>query len=1345
MNPGRSPHQPARTPHRPPPSLVRSGALILLLACSGDGPAAPTPQPPALVPTSVTIAPDSLMLEPGDTATLAATVRDQNGTAMAGAAVTWSSSAEGVATVSASALVTATGSGAATITATSGAASGKAAVAVQRTPFEIALAPGSLAFAALGDTARLSATVLDRRGEVIEDAPVTWSSGDSAVASVDSLGLVASAGNGSATVTARAEGGVEGAASVVVNQVPVGMAVEPAQVVFYEIGETATLAAVVHDANGHAIAGARASWTSDDRSVVTVTPEGAVTAAGFGATVVRAASGALAASAEASVVPPSPERDRQVLIELYESAGGDGWLNSRNWVTDAPLSSWDGVQTDAEGYVTHLWLVFNELSGSLPPSLGRLRRLEELLMYSNRIGGSIPAELGQLRRLKKLILSDNELTGEIPAAIGELAALEELMLASNALSGPLPDALGGLTELRMLWLQRNDLTGPLPAELGRLAALEELVMHGNQLSGTIPPELGDLGNLVKLELNGPYPHVPGTGLSGAIPPELGRLASLQQIRLDRNRLTGEIPPELGDLGSLDRLQLFENQLTGPIPPELGRLDNLALLSIGWNRLSGPIPPELANMSSLVVMNFGGPEMRLSGSIPPELGGMERLRDLVLFQNRLSGRVPEELGDLSTLQWLELSRNPGLEGLLPRSLMKLNLRYLTLDETGLCAHQDAAFREWQATIATVWIDDDCTPRQIERLALNELHDRTGGASWTTSTGWGGDGPVEDWHGVTTGGGRVTGLALADNGLAGPIPGDLANFTELSVLNLSGNALTGPLPPEIARFSGLTELRVGGNAGLEGPLDYDLMNLGALQVLHFGGTALCASPAPTFQAWYRGVADVDGAVCGNPDEVRLDVPVAYLAQSVQTPERSVRLVEGRDALLRVFVTGDPAPAFFEPEVAATVAAGGREHRVLMTRAGDRLLTSADESSLAHSYNAVIPGSFVVPGATLVVEADPGGVVPHASGSRLRFPAAGAVPLDVVAVPEMEVTVVPVLEAVRPDSSIFDWTDNIGDDSPEVGLFKYAFPFHDFRATSREPYVTSLDLTSDAGQWGLVLELEALRLLDGAAGYYYGAAASVNGYVRGRARLAAWASMGKAWDTELAHEVGHNLGLRHAPCGGAGGADPEFPHAGGSIGAWGIDFRDGSLVSPHHRRDIMGYCYDQGWLSDYYFEKVIDYRARVEGERARTAAAGARESDVLVLWGGVTGGELRIEPPFPARAPALMPQGGGPYRLEGLGTGGAVLFSHSFTPGEDQYGDRYFLFAIPAGRDWEASLERIVLTGPEGEAVAAATDGRTVTVYTDRATGRVRGILRDWRGAPPAALGPVEALEATTTYRN
>ena len=489
---------------------------------------------------------------------------------------------------------------------------------------------------------------------------------------------------------------------------------------------------------------------------------------------------------------------------------------------------------------------------------------------------------------------------------------------------------------------------------------------------------------------------------------------------------------------------------------------------------------------------------------------------------------------------------------------------------------------------------------------------------------------------------------------------------------------------------------------------------------------------------------GATCRNADEVRLSLPLVTLTQAIQRPAGDVPLIAGREALLRVFLTSDRPFAFYEPEVVATFTRAGAEvHRVTMRREGDILAVAADQSDLRNSYNAVIPAEYVQPGVELVVEADLGGVVPRATGSQVRFPASGGMPLTVIDVPPMEVTIVPVLEAVSPDSSILEWTDNIGDDSPEVGLLRYSFPFSEFTARSREAYITSLDLTSDDGQWGLVLEMEALRAIDNGTGYYYAAAASVNGYVRGRARLGAWASMGKAWDTELAHEVGHNLDLLHAPCGGALGTDPDFPHSNGGLGAWGYDFRDGSVVSPERRRDIMGYCYERGWLSDYYFEKVIEYRERVEGDRAQALIAAQRpRSEMLVLWGGVVDGQLRLEPAFRVTAAPRLAEETGPYRIDGLGGAGETEFSLQFTPGEDQFGDKYFFFTIPIEPGWADSLDRITLTGPEGVITAGLDDDRAVSVVTEPGTGRLRAILRDWDGDLPAALAETGRLDVSTS---
>ncbi|MYB07305.1 MAG: hypothetical protein F4Y24_13220 [Gemmatimonadetes bacterium] len=1132
-------------------------------------------------------------------------------------------------------------------------------------------------------------------------------------------------------------------------------------------------------------------------------------------------------------LPCIPETaDREVLTTLHDETGGTEWRRDRNWLTDKGLNTWRGIETDEEGYVTEIFLPWNRLTGSIPPELGNLARLEVLGLYGNDLTGRIPPELGKLDRVRVLLLSSNELEGPIPPEIGgmvsvdtmylagndlsgpippefgNLVSLEHLALFENDLSGPLPAEFGKLKKLKSAWLVDNDFEGPLPPELGDMTSLEDLSLSRNKITGTLPPELGNLQNLKELglgdnELTGPIPPELGNmtsleglflmrnqlsggippelgklsdletlwifdneftgpipaelgelsslkdlsistnGLTGSIPPELGRLSALEGMFLMRNNLTGTIPPELGNLSNLETLWLFRNELSGAIPAELGNLSALEDLTLGDNRLTGSIPPELGKLSSLKYL--GARNNNLGGPIPGELGQLTSLLGLSLRENNLSGHLPPELGGLISLEELNVHGNPDLGGLMPRGMLNLPLDYLDISDTWICPQRDDEFQEWLNGISRAY-GLQCPPTLTERFALAGFYAAAGGDSWISRRGWGTDSALGNWHGVTVSSRDtlVRRLVLSDNGLRGSLASAIGNLTKLETLDLGNNSLTGGIPVAVTSIEALDTIRISGNEGLEGPLPFQMTQMTELKALYYGDTGMCASPSTTFQKWFDGLDQAEGAVCDNAEAVKLSLPVVYLTQAIQRPAGDVPLLSGREALLRVFLVGDQTNAFFEPEVVATLTRDGEVvHRVVMRTADDRLSTAADEGVLGTSYNAVISAEHVVPGTELVVVADPAETVPRAAGSRTRFPEAGAMPLNVIDVPPFKLTVVPVLNAANPDTSIFAWTDSISDDSPQVGLLRYSFPFAEFSAMTRESYVTSLDLTDEDNTWPLVLELEAVYQADEATGYWYAVADSDQGYVRGIARLNGWVSFGKPWDTELAHEVGHTLDLKHAPCGGAGGVEPDFPYPNGGIGMWGYDFRDGSAVSPNSRRDIMGYCYEKGWLSDYYYEKVIRVREKKEGGGARPPMAGAGpKSQMLVLWGGVFGDELRIEPVLSMYTTAKLPERPGPYRLEGIADEGQTEFSLSFTPGEDKYGNKYFFFTIPIEEDWEGSLERIVLTGPEGEVTVDDSDPRSISVFTDPSTGRIRSILRDWDGPAVAAMGATDPLQVVTT---
>ena len=126
------------------------------------------------------------------------------------------------------------------------------------------------------------------------------------------------------------------------------------------------------------------------------------------------------------------------------------------------------------------------------------------------------------------------------------------------------------------------------------------------------------------------------------------------------------------------------------------------------------------------------------------------------------------------------------------------------------------------------------------------------------------------------------------------------------------------------------------------------------------------------------------------------------------------------------------------------------------------------------------------------------------------------------------------------------------------------------------------------------------------------------------------------------------------------------------------------------------------------------------------------MLVVWGLVQDGELRLDPAFVLEGPAELPERPGPYRVEGLGAGGEVRFSLSFTPAPLEFGGASFAYLVPYEPEWAATLDRMVLTGPEGEYTMTRDGEPEMAVLTDPSTGVIRTIARNWDGGPASRRG-------------
>lgn len=119
-------------------------------------------------------------------------------------------------------------------------------------------------------------------------------------------------------------------------------------------------------------------------------------------------------------------------------------------------------------------------------------------------------------------------------------------------------------------------------------------------------------------------------------------------------------------------------------------------------------------------------------------------------------------------------------------------------------------------------------------------------------------------------------------------------------------------------------------------------------------------------------------------------------------------------------------------------------------------------------------------------------------------------------------------------------------------------------------------------------------------------------------------------MAHEVGHNHGRPHSPCGGAAGPDNKFPYAGAKIGWWGFEAPE-KLHNPATDTDIMGYCENQ-WVSDYVYRFFTDRVAFLNGEKREVPPPGGMHHYLFLLtdFRGPRWGIERPAPRYPSGAP-------------------------------------------------------------------------------------------------------------------
>ncbi len=207
--------------------------------------------------------------------------------------VKWSSSNTAVATVSSTGVVTAKKNGTAVITATSSngkKATGEVVVKVTVPVTSVTLNKKSLTLTKQGETSTLTATVQPSNAT---DKKITWSSSNTAVATVSSAGVVTAKKDGTAVITATSSNSKKATADVKVvfeekeTDIPVkSVTLDKIEVVLTEEGETYSFTANIFPGNA---TNKKITWSSSNTAVATVSSTGVVTARKNGTAVITAA------------------------------------------------------------------------------------------------------------------------------------------------------------------------------------------------------------------------------------------------------------------------------------------------------------------------------------------------------------------------------------------------------------------------------------------------------------------------------------------------------------------------------------------------------------------------------------------------------------------------------------------------------------------------------------------------------------------------------------------------------------------------------------------------------------------------------------------------------------------------------------------------------------------------------------------------------------------------------------------------------------------------------------------------------------------------------------------------
>lgn len=380
--------------------------------------------------------------------------------------------------------------------------------------------------------------------------------------------------------------------------------------------------------------------------------------------------------------------------------------------------------------------------------------------------------------------------------------------------------------------------------------------------------------------------------------------------------------------------------------------------------------------------------------------------------------------------------------------------------------------------------------------------------------------------------------------------------------------------------------------------------------------------------------------DPSKATVTITRVELAQTyLQAPgDTYQRLVPNKSALLRVFVAGQEGSA--SPPVRLSASAGTIALGSVQLTGPNTLSATPQASVLAQTFNTKLPANWLRDNLTLTIEVDPQKITTNGASYTARPVIGTTTNFNLVLVP-LSVSEGNV-EAILPDINTIKTLLGKVLPVPEASI----------KLTQRATYrLTSVTQVKTDDEWSKALsELDTLRDTEGKSKHYYGFVPDDNfqggssglGYVPDKA-LGGDSRTSIGLDARqsfvlrtMTHELGHNLGRDHAPCGDPDSPDPAYPYPDGGLGPTLIYDNVAELIATITKpSDVMGYC-NGSWFSDYNYFHVQNWLEAWLYPTSQPMKVFASSAELLEIAGEITAQGVRFQPVFGSFGQASQARG-------------------------------------------------------------------------------------------------------------